>query len=329
MAYALCFTSALEYWNAHANSPHSPSRTPSACRRATASFASSPVEKPSRNDVDVCRALLGNRPIHIAVTNPKARIERPEFICHSFSSSLPPEGVSKIAQGVYASTPEFAFVQLGTRVPFAQLVQIGFEICGSYCINDRGTRTDRPPLSTAKKLRDFAQSTSFPGCASAARAAQYVIDGSASPRETQLAMLLSLPMKYGGYGLPRPQLNYRIQLASKAGIIGKDTLICDLFWPDARLAVEYDSDEFHAMPLAISRDSQRRLALEVQGITCVNVANMRLANFAAFDETALGIARLLGKRIRRDKRSFIAKNRTLREAIGISTANFDQDMYSQ
>lgn len=338
MGFALCFTSALEYWNvcaarrgqASASDKPFSVKTPSERMRDTEAFArhaANSPQKPTKEDTNRLLELLEKRPLHIMVGNPAERISRPEISCHVFAQPLPSASLAKIFPGAYACAPEFAFVQMGTKLPFIQLVKLGFEICGTYSETSRGIEK-RPSLTTAEKLLETATSTSFPGCENAARAASYVLDGSASPRETQLAMLLSLPAKYGGYGLPRPLLNHRIALSRQSGVIGKHALICDLFWPDANLAIEYDSDEFHTGALAISRDSQRRIALEVEGITCINIVNMRLKSFVAFDETALGIAKILGKRIRRDPRAFAKKNRELREAIGIATDAFEEDMYS-
>ena len=328
MRLALCFNSALEYWNYHAESAAPPT---SLRMRATDSFlrhSQQAPQKPTPADIEACRNSCETAPVHIMVANPLERIYRQAIICHTFTSNIPNDGIVKISDRIAVCTPEFAFVQMAAKLPFAQLVQLGFELCGGYRYSkSRATFEKRAPITTADKLRKAAQATAFPGCDAATRASKYVLDNSASPRETQLAMMLSLPMKYGGYGLEQPVLNYRIALAKRAGIIGKRELFCDLFWPNAQLAIEYDSDAHHAETLAISRDSQRRVALEVEGITCINVTNARLRNFAAFDETALGVAKLLGKRIQRNKRDFIKRNRRLRESIGISTLEFDQDMY--
>lgn len=254
MAFALCSTSALEYWNAASALENAPSRTPSALRKATVAFAqsSSPGQsrKPSMRAVERIEPFCQTRPMHILVANRSDRISRPNLVCHTFTSPLPEKSLARLPKGGFVSTPEFAFVQLAKTLSFPKLIQLGYELCSSYATFEDGFRK-RPPLISTHDLRNFARTSSFPGSKLAERAAKYVLDNAASPREAQLAMLLCLPKMYGGYGLKRPTLNFKVSL-TQSGAIGKSALFCDLYWHSEKLAIEYDSDAFHVGTLAAS-----------------------------------------------------------------------------
>mgnify|MGYP007055184147 FL=1 len=57
-------------------------------------------------------------------------------------------------------------------------------------------------MTTVERLRAFTENVGpVHGRKKAARALQYVMGDSASPRETALAMLLCLPYRLGGYGI--------------------------------------------------------------------------------------------------------------------------------
>lgn len=70
------------------------------------------------------------------------------------------------------------------------------------------------------------------------------------------------------------------------------------FWPDAKLALEYDSDMFHTGAEKINRDSARRSSLEAQGIHVVSVTSRQVNNPAELDKLARIVSGKLGKRLR-------------------------------
>ena len=115
---------------------------------------------------------------------------------------------------VLVSTPELALVQAATQEKnLVALLELGWELCGSY----RTARTSLQhayqvdPLTTTKSLQDFAsRNASLDGAGKVARILPYFADGSASPRETKLALILGLPMMHGGQGLGIPSMNHEV-----------------------------------------------------------------------------------------------------------------------
>jgi very-short-patch-repair endonuclease len=131
--------------------------------------------------------------------------------------------------------------------------------------------------------------------------------------ETALSMMLTLPHMLGGYGIPAPKLNARILLAKTAKRnASRSYYVCDLFWPDYNLAVEYDSDEFHTGAERIANDSKRRNSLASVGITVITVTKRQIYSTTELAKTARLICGNLEKRLQLPIPGFNAKHRELR-----------------
>ena len=124
------------------------------------------------------------------------------------------------------------------------------EFAGTYrlVVDGRGVTYHAPRLSSLSELRtcvDAAGSTS--GTRRARRVCDLAFDGSASPMETALAIMLTFPPELGGFGLPRPVLNRGINVSFCQGTLSdREVVTPDFLWESQRVALEYDSDEFHA-----------------------------------------------------------------------------------
>lgn len=131
------------------------------------------------------------------------------------------------------------------------------EFAGTYRLGAPGEKTlyHVPAIMTMEGLAAMAESAGHNTAASRARiVADVAFDGSASPMETALALLLTLPVDYGGFGLVRPRLNASIDVSAHRGILADvDQVSPDYLWLDHGVALEYDSAEFHA---AVGRDAR-------------------------------------------------------------------------
>lgn len=212
-----------------------------------------------------------------------------------------PRSFMRIEDGLYVSTPEMAFCEMASVLSLERLIALGFELCGTYrrASTFGLARYDATPLTSPGALASFIEkSPQFKGVKKTRRALPCILAGSASPRESELAMLLCLPYSLGGYGLPHPTMNAEMPLPKNVAATGRSSLRCDLYWPAARLDVEYDSAEFHSAERLLANDSMRRIALESMDVTSVNLTAEHLRRASLFDEAAQGIARILGKRVR-------------------------------
>lgn len=309
--------SALEYWRLHGNTLGSSLR-----RQYRRKLPASP---PDTSSLHSGKTLGLSLPLNVMVANPDARrvsrITRP----HVYRGPVPDSSFIPVADGLVVSSPEFCFLQMACVLSLIELIELGFELCGAYSLSETSIVSEhpdstkkgfynRPPLTNIKKLRAFvARMAGARGYKRASRALRHITDGSASPMETILVMLLSLPYKQGGYGLPIPELNARIIPAKSARrSASKIYYSCDLFWPDVNVAAEYDSDMFHTGAERISSDSRRRNTLASIGILVITVTNQQIRSIVEFGKIAHLLAASMGKRLRYKKQGFLAAQRKLR-----------------
>ena len=222
------------------------------------------------------------------------------------------------------SSPEFCFLQMASQLSLVRLIMLGYELCGKYSLPNQddpevsapGFYT-RQPLTSKKKLAAFlARMPHVAGRQMAIRALQYIQDGSWSPMETKLVIQLSLPSGLGGYGLALPNMNVRINLPRPARLeLGKAFLVCDLFWPEHRIAAEYDSDLYHTGPQRIADDSRRRNYLTSIGIKTIIVTNQQIGDVTSLDAVIKVLASNMGIRIRNRNRKFATARQELRRQL--------------
>ena len=272
-------------------------------------------------------------PINIMVGNKNAKRKSRILRTRVNASTVPDGCFTSIGDGLAVSTPAFCFFQMAGELPLVKLIELGFEICGTYSLpvmSDYGkefrhdhenpdenphTLYGLPQLTDTKALKAFiARMKGMNGYKKACRALRYIANGSASPMETRLFMLLTLPHEQGGYELPAPVLNRRIDLSNSTDWrLRKSGYRCDLFWPDASLAIEYDSDTYHTGADRIARDSKRRFDLLMLGITVITITSRQLRNAVEFDGLARLIAGKLHKRLRfKNPQQFLKAKRELR-----------------
>ena len=313
MTVFISHQSALEYWRTHRALPHS--NTQQRCR------VTLPQNPPTTEQTKLTGLSL---PLHILLREPNNRWASKTMRQHAFTGKTPEGCFMSTEEGLFVSSPEFCFLQLSGQMTLHRLIELGYELCGSYSmpapgdsnVPERGFHL-RQPLTSTKKLAVFA--ARMPGSSGhkkAMRALRYLLDGSASPMETKLSILLTLPYKLGGYGLIRPKLNSRIN-PSRIAILssGKEYYVCDLFWPDHDLAVEYDSELFHTGLTHITADSKKRNALTMMGVTIITVTKQQLYSSMEFDKVARALANRLRKRLVFKNPDFAVAQRELRKQL--------------
>lgn len=241
---------------------------------------------------------------------------------HKTVTPLPRKSVMRLSEHVCFASPELAFMQEASlsRDWFA-LLQLCFELCGTYQTKSTAPMNGYqvPALTSVSSLRSFAnRNHSLRGARRVLRLLPYVADASASPRETQLALLLGLPTRYGGYGLGMPHMNYELETTEAArSLTGKWSFRCDLCWPAAKLDVEYQSTEMHSGEVQRLSDSRRAHALEAMGWQTVWITNNELLSCNAMDTIATTLFKKIGKRQRKAVANHWELKLRLREELGL------------
>lgn len=144
----------------------------------------------------------------------------------------------------------------------------------------------------------------------------FVMENAASPMETVLALLLCLPYRLGGYGIEKPQFNYRVDVPTHIRkLADRRYCECDLCWPGSNLAAEYDSARYHLDPERQESDARRRGTLVSLGFTVLTVSRKQVMDGGAFNRLARQIANLTGKRLRYVDPEFTRAHLALREEL--------------
>lgn len=148
------------------------------------------------------------------------------------------------SHGIDAEAPFEDFLGWECIRHLVHVAQVAMEFTGTYRLPTPKTPTayEQPLLMTIESALKLLDSSGERNDAPRARRALDLISGeSASPMETGLFLMLTLPVEMGGLGLPRPVLNKTIPVQ----LDGKN-LTPDLLWQDRKLIIEYESSEFHA-----------------------------------------------------------------------------------
>ena len=267
----------------------------------------------------------------VTVSDVNSRRSSQVFRPHVYAGAMPDRCLVNIDNELLVASPEFCFFQMANEMPLVKLIELGYELCGSYSLPaisttdkdlgvdvvDKDTAFNLEPLTRTKRLEAFAnQMTGKHGKKKAVRALRYIADGSASPMETILAILLVLPNSLGGYGFPLPEMNRRIEARpTTSGNPNKQFYKCDLFWKSSAVAAEYDSDLYHSGFDKISDDSIRRSDLTLIGVDMVTVTNKQIHSIEEFDKVARIIASKMGRRIQIRHSEFATERQKLRSLL--------------
>lgn len=154
------------------------------------------------------------------------------------------------------------------------------------------------PLLTCSSLETYLQGQpSMYGSEKVRRITNLAFDRAASPFETVLALLLTLPVDMGGFGLPRPVLNQKIALApGLRGLCSQDSMTIDLCWEEKRLALEYEGWEAHAGlgRQKLAHDRARANSLTALRWRVLSVGYENVSSVRGITLLARQIAHLLG-----------------------------------
>ena len=247
--------------------------------------------------------VLGGR-IHVMAFDVAARRDSGSHVVHVWSMRIPEGSFFALGDNVFIAAPTFMFLVAASTLSLTQLIAFGCELCGLYSFDKRekrGFRKRKIPLTSIEQLQQFLQDAKdCRGCQKALAALPYVLENSASPMETFDAMALCLAPRLGGYGLRKPLLNVEVPLNSRAARIAKRR-VCypDMCYLDIHLDIEHHGKLDHSEPEDQASDRARVNALKEMGFDVIELTKDQVGDIQAFEYIVQRIARLLGKRLRK------------------------------
>ena len=257
--------------------------------------------------------------VHVLVFDRNHRRTSHFHEAHAWTSDVPDGSLLDLGTGAFVSSPSFTFLQTAAMHSLVDTVAYGMELCGSFSfdpLSDRGMRK-RVPLVTLGQLRAYlSHARTCSGYKQACKALDYIVEGAASPMEATDEMLLCLPYRYGGYGVPKPEMNELIELDESAVRIAKRSVcFADLCWMEQKLDVEHHGKHDHDDESGFLSDRARTMALENMGFEVIEITNEQVRDIEVFESTAIRIANKLGKRIRPDKLGATPERVALRQVL--------------
>ena len=214
---------------------------------------------------------------------------------------MPPENsFYHLEEGIYLPTPCFCLLQQARELHFINLCQMLGYYLGTEQIKqvtkDGILSITLPPLVTEEELWLYLEGAKgMKGVTPLRRALQYTCAGAASPQETNLQLILTLPSAYYGYGLKPPIMNYEIPLSPAARLL-YDHKSCriDLYWKEANMGLEYQGED-HGEQLG--EDYARFFALNVEGKNVLYLAKEQLEDANQMNYVAHRVAAAIGANV--------------------------------
>lgn len=256
--------------------------------------------------------------IDVLVSSAEGRRSNHLAQCHVWSTAIPESSFWEVAPHVYLSSPEFCFLQLANTLSVIELIQLGYELCGCYATSkqdSRGFVKTKHPMTTPQLLSQYVQRVpKCPGKAKATQAVKWIVGNSWSPMETDTAILLTLPTKMGGYQIPLPQLNRRIDLDGELRRrAGKTRYYLDLSWGNS-VVLEFNGDN-HLNKLAAGKDRTREVILHQMGIRTIVITQYQVLRIEEFDTVVRLLCKLLDRKYRQPTHDQMEHKRLLRQQL--------------
>ena len=219
---------------------------------------------------------------------------------------------------IYIVGVELCALQAATYLPFRELVEYYFELCGAYSLGrDASTAyTERFALTSTSSLKHFFNSlTDCKGLELARKAIRCVRDGCRSPMETAFVMMLTLPRREGGLGISEIETDYEVKVTAAAkDLTRREKFYMDAYLKRSRTDIEYngfqhDAEEDRAI------DEERKNALASMGYGIISVSRYSFMHASAFARVMEAIKRKEGIRPSRLPKDFAIKQEELRRFV--------------
>lgn len=305
----VCDISALEFYRSQGRAVSDVLELPRTSKLGSCSAPSALVAKE-----DLGRAGIHGVPYHCLVSSSRHQVSGSGVMVHVREKALPARALVRVTRDVLVPCPELLFCSLAANpdIDVIDLALVGYELCGRYLVDEDPEAWDgfinhSEPLTSRKKIRAFmGKMVPFHGASKARQAFELVRDGSNSPMETVLAVLLVAPRSVGGLGV-RGSLELNQPVRTLMGTRYVDLLLNGV-------GIEYKGREAHSLE-KVGRDDRRQNHIVGTGLPIFNVWYESLASDAMFLELAKEIYRAMGKRLRIESRAHHVARQCLRRRL--------------
>lgn len=307
-------SSALYFWRRCKN-PHQYMKNTVVCP-----LADCPTSSDELMHIDSLLDRFGKKPIRLMTNNSEKRVMRKQYRYTIRSSHLPEMSFFQVSDNLCVASPEFCLVQSANKHPLPRLAELCMELCGNYSLApeaQQGFLNREQSLTSISSITCLLQSIPGEiGVNKLEHAMKFVKDGSRSPMETREFLMLCLPKRYGGYGLPYPEINARIALnASEQAIANRRYFECDMLWRDQKVAIEYDGHGNHESYQDRARDAIKRNILLDKGFSTFTVTGGQITDVHSFDKIAHELAKALHHRLYQFPKDWILRRTELRREL--------------
>lgn len=222
------------------------------------------------------------------------------------SASLPKNSIYKITDNIFCVSPELLVIQLSNLLSVEKLALIVLEMCGTYSINPINKNFERklPLQITTESLKAYIKkyeklNPGFHGVNNLKKICKFINNGAASPMESRLYIRLCGNRKNGYYGCTGLEMNKSVKLSKEAAkIAGQNIVIVDILCKRLKVAIEYNSAEYHENSAQGQKDSRRRDALVFDGWEVFSITPQQYYNEETFHIIALQILKALNQNYR-------------------------------
>ena len=245
-------------------------------------------------------------PLDVLVLSNEARRRSGTIAPHQWSAGLAYGSFVRLRgdSDIYVSTPEFVFAQLANELNDVELARLGNELCGKYSLAAGSGFTERSKsLTTKAKLSRYVNRMPESSAQQRAlKALAWVADGCASPQETNLLLVLCLPTRLGGFGLPLPMVNPKLKVSKRLQKYVEGSMYKpDFAWritvngKRTVVTVEYDSHEHHDSEEAAEATRIRRNDFKTMGALVTSINRSQLEDARRLEVAVRQIMRDLGQ----------------------------------
>lgn len=307
---------------------------------ASSSDSGGGFKAPSTSSIKAAKSLgfLGER-LHYAVDDPDERRTRGGIIMHSFRRGFPDGSILRLANGMTVCSPELTFVQMGSLLPPIHLACFGMCLCGIFAVSPStgseslqsgGERGFLHRLPRRRTLVEKARIVAFveshgnlAGSKNARSALRLMVERSRSPMESATALMLCAPASMGGYALPTPSLNCRIDLPSwlhgSTRSNGRNSFgstpyaECDFMFvnKDRLLLADYHGGLDHSGEENVNHDSLKVNAFENLGYPYFVITKQQVFELTLLDKLVDQIRTSLHIRFKTTAKDYARKKRAL------------------